>query len=402
MSEAVSPERKEAGTQEESRETPDPDSTAARHEATADVSGADESATRHWDLLPDVCLQRVLFWLGDRDRVRASLVCRRWHHATRSPALWRYRRFRFTGYTSRTRRTEQELAVDYTRSLGSFLEVLDVEVVVPYLRVVTVVRRIQLAICALLRELCSARARLRSLTITNLELERDAWMRGPSKALVQSLVRFLRHMASHLVHLSLWGSRAILQDGLKILDTLASTQRHLVCTGAFSSGILTLDLEGFFSVLLEPPSLLSVPCHITHVHRLESLNLSYSCVTDELLHALGPRVKGQGRRSSGASLKRLRLKCHCREPHSQVVCGSAWASLVQRCPQLCVEIDVEGVTSIDRLQRILLPQVPLTSFVMSECNFSEQDIRCRPIFRDILPHYYSGLQVGLGNHVDVG
>lgn len=400
MSESVSAEQEEGGTQEESRETPDPDSTVERYEVTADVSAADESSSCHWDLLPDVCLQRVLFWLGDQDRVRAALVCCRWRRATRSPALWRHRRVRFTGFTSKTLRTEQELAVEYVRSLGSFLEVLEVEVETPYLCVVAKVRRIQLAICALLRELCNAGARLRSLTIRNLELQRDFWMRGPTKALVQSLVRFLRHMASHLVHLSLWGSRATLQDGLKILQTLASTQQHLDCTGAFSSGILNLDLEGFFSVLLDS-HLLSIPCHIAHIHRLESLTLSYSCVTDELLNALGPKVKGQPRRSTGTSLKRLRLKCHWREPHSQVVCGSEWASLVQRCPQLCVEIDIEGITSIDRLQRILLPEVPLTSFIMSECNFSGQDIRCKPIFRDILPHYYSRLQVGLEDYVYV-
>lgn len=401
MSEDVSPEQEEGGTQEESRETPDSDGTAGRYELTADVSGADDSPPRHWDLLPDVCLQHVLFWLGDQDRVRASLVCCRWHRATRSPALWRHRRFRFTGLISKTLRTEQELAVEYVRSLGSFLEVLEVEVVVPYLRVVAKVRRIQLTICALLRELCSARARLRSLTVRNLELQRDFWMRGPTKALVQSLVRFLRHMAPHLVHLSLWGSRAILQDGLKILEALASTQQHLDCTSDFPSGIVTLDLEGFFSILLQPHDLLSMPCHLTHIHRLESLTLSYSCVTDELLNALGPKVKGPGRRSTGMSLKRLRLKCHWREPHSQVVCGSEWASLVQRCPQLCTEIDIEGITSIDRLQRILLPEVPLTTFIMSECNFSEQDIRCKAIFRDILPHYCSRLQVGLGNDVYV-
>ncbi|KAG5284523.1 hypothetical protein AALO_G00027630 [Alosa alosa] len=386
-SENITPEQEEAGTQEESRETPDPDSSAERYEPTADVSTADESPACHWDLLPDVCLHHVLRWVGDQDRARASLVCSRWHRATRSPALWRRRRFCFMGRTSKSQRPEQEIAVGYARSLGAFLEELEVLVVLPYRRMVTVARRIQLALRALFLELCGAGARLRSFSVRSLDLQQDVWTRGTRNAVVHCLTHFLGHMASHLLHLRLRGCRATLPHGLRILETVArAQQQHLACTGSMSGGIVSLDLEGFFSADVPMHSHQAFPRLISRFYRLECLILSYSCVSDELLEALGSKVRRSG-------LKLLKLKCHYEEPHSQVVCGSAWFSLVRSCPELCVEVDIEGVTNIDRLRRILLPDVPLSSFAMSECNFSEQDISPKPIFRDILPRYCSRLQV---------
>ncbi|KAL2094389.1 hypothetical protein ACEWY4_009108 [Coilia grayii] len=388
-SESVSSEEEQNGTLEESTESPD--SSSGRHEQAADVSEWDESPASGWDLLPDVCLQHVLVWLGDRDRARASLVCRRWHRATRSPALWRSRHFHLTGRCSPGRCSEHDLAVGYARSLGAFLEELEVLVALPYRCRVTVARRLQLALRALFQGLCGSGARLRSLSVRNLQLQRDAWSRSTRNAIVHNLAHFLGHMATHLLHLSLGGSRMTLAQGLKVLKALARTQQHLNSSGGKGGGILSLDLEGFFAP--------SEPVHthppfsqlLGHFHRLEWLSLSYSCVSDELLEALGSsqQVKGRG----CGSLKCLRLKCHNEEPHSQVVWEQAWASLVQRCPKLCVEFDVEGITNVDRLQRILLPRVPLVSFTMSECNFSEQDVNPKPIFRDILPHFWCQLQV---------
>ncbi|XP_062393510.1 F-box only protein 39-like [Sardina pilchardus] len=388
-SEDVTLEQREAGPQEESGEAPEPDGPAESYEPTADVSGADESVARHWALLPDVCLQHVLRWLGDQERARASLVCRRWHRAARSPALWRRRRFCLTGRASKSRRQEQEVAVGYARSLGAFLEELEVLVVLPYRRMVTVARRLQLALRALFLELCGAGARLRSLSVRSLDLQQDVWTRGTRDAVVHCLTHFLGHMAARLLRLRLWGCRASLPHGLRILEVVSrAQQQHLACTGCPSGGMLALDLEGFFSADAAVHTHQSFPRLIGRFHRLERLTLSYSCVSDELLEALGSKVKGHG-----VSLKLLRLKCHYEEPHAQVVCGSAWYALVQSCPELCVEVDIEGVTNIDRLRRILLPGVPLSSFAMSECNFSEQDISPKPVFRDMLPRYWSRLQV---------
>lgn len=396
-SEDFSPEQEEDGTREESGETPD--SSAERCEPTADVSEADDSPSCQWDLLPDVCLQHVLLWLGNLDRARASLVCRRWHRAARSPALWRSRRFCFTGRASKSQRPEQEQAVSYVRSLGAFLEELEVRVVLPYRRKVTVARKLQLALRTLFLELCSTGARLRSLSVRNLELQKDTWTRGTCSGVAHWLTYFLGHMSSYLLHLSLWGCRMSLPHGLKVMEAVARAQQHLACAARHSSGILSLDLEGFFASSVPVYSHQPFSGLIGHFHWLESLSLSYSCVSDELLEALGSstrpgrQAKGHGCSGAGGNLKRLRMKCHHEEPHSQVVCGLAWSSLVRHCPELSVELDVEGITNTDRLRRILLPEIPLCAFTMSECNFSEQEVSARPLFRDILPHYWNQLQV---------
>lgn len=305
---------------------------ALRHEqAAADVSeeGHDSPLLgARWELLPDVCLQHVLLWLGDRDRTRASLVCRRWHRATRSPALWRSRHFRFTGRSTNRGAAcmEQERADGYMRTLGSFLEELEVLVVLPYRSRVSVVRRLQLTLKALFQGVCSSGARLRSLGVRNLQLHREAWTRSTRSNIVNSLAQFLGHASTHLQHLSLWGSRVTLTHGLKILRPLAHAQQYLGGKGGGGGGggILSLDLEGFFASSEPVHNHPDFPLLLGHFHRLEWLSLSYSCVSDELLQALGASQRqGQGgkgyRCGSRSSLKCLRLKCHNEEPHSQVV-----------------------------------------------------------------------------------
>lgn len=104
-----------------------------------------------WGSLPDVCLRHVFGFLPDRDRSSANLVCHHWHNVMRSPSLWRYRFFHFSGRLSKYRQSEYCSAVAYARSMGVYLERLEVCVCPP--RRSLVARRLEQAINGLLSEL---------------------------------------------------------------------------------------------------------------------------------------------------------------------------------------------------------------------------------------------------------
>lgn len=57
----------------------------------------DSDRVSSWGSLLDVCLRRAFAFLPDRDRTRADLVWCHWHHVMRSPSLWRFRFFYFSG-----------------------------------------------------------------------------------------------------------------------------------------------------------------------------------------------------------------------------------------------------------------------------------------------------------------
>lgn len=106
---------------------------------------------RGWGSLPEVCLRQVFWFLCDRDRTSANLVCNHWYQVMHSPSLWRYRFFYFSGRHYRSGMSEHSSAVTYARSLGVYLERLEVCVRPP--RRSMSARRLERTICALFFEL---------------------------------------------------------------------------------------------------------------------------------------------------------------------------------------------------------------------------------------------------------
>ncbi len=122
----------------------DSDLSDEGHEGSSDTASG-------WGSLPHVCLRHVFKFLSDRDRVRASLVCHHWHHVMRSPSLWRYRFFYLSGHLSRHKQSEYRSTVEYVRSLGVYLERLEVYVRFPDKSVTAL--RLKRTICDLFTEL---------------------------------------------------------------------------------------------------------------------------------------------------------------------------------------------------------------------------------------------------------
>ncbi|XP_060912289.1 F-box only protein 39-like [Labrus mixtus] len=339
-----------------------------------------------WGSLPDVCLRHVFRCLSDEDRVSADLVSRHWHQVMHSPSLWRFRFFHFSGRLSKYTQSEYCSAVAYARSLGVYLESLEVCLCPP--RKSSIARRLEQTLTGLLSELTSVKAPLRSLSIVKMELERTPWTASLRSSIVHSLIEFLQTGGSKLTSVCLNGMRNSLPHGLEVLSALALSQTRLTPRCYISS----LDLRGFFSgslanVHLNP----RVPCILCQLPGLTYLTLSYSWLSDELLTALQYRgQQEQGRH--GNPLQSLSLHCSLHEPHQQLVFGSSWSNLVSTCPELKVRITVEQVIDTNRLARILLPEIPLTEFDMTGSYSTDEDWSAKPVLRDLLPQYRRSLQ----------
>ncbi|XP_067113783.1 F-box only protein 39-like [Osmerus mordax] len=381
---------------EEKEEEPDNNGGTDEDDDEEEEDDEDEEMAVHgWGFLPSVCLWRLFWWLRDRDRMCANLVCRHWHAVMHSPSLWRFRRFHLSGRLTRFRRSEPLTTLTYARHLGGYLETLEVCVSSPHSSMVA--RRLQYTLCGLLDELTRAGTRLRSLSLTGLELDRTGWPRAVRGSLVRCLAHFFRRGASQLGSVSLKGARTSLRQGMQLLSALSHSQQHQYLRGR--PGISSLDLDDFFSGPLPVHLHPSLPLALHSLRGLSSLGLSYSCVSDELLQALGQNGWGHGRRGRGYGwarergiLQSLRLRCHVNEAHSQVVCDSSWEGLVERCPGLEVQLHVEQVVNTDRLGRVLLPQVPLTDYSMTSCYFTESDWSAKPVLSEMLPQYWDRLQ----------
>ncbi|KAM6983517.1 F-box only protein 39-like [Tautogolabrus adspersus] len=362
----------------------DPMQTTSEEKPGIDISLSDkgqrDSSERAggWGSLPDVCLRHVFRFLSDEDRVSANLVSRHWHQVIHSPSLWRFRFFNFSGRQSKYTQSEYCSAVAYARSLGVYLESLEVFLFPP--RKSLIARRLEQTITGLLSEL------------TRLDLERTPWTTSLRNSIVHSLIEFLQRGGSTLTSVCLNGMRNSLSHGLEVLSALAHSQRRLTPRCYISS----LDLRGFFSgsftnIHLNP----NVPCILRQLQGLTDLSLSYSWLSDELLTALQYRQQEQGWYPSrdGNPLQTLSLHCSFDEPHQQLVFGSSWTTLVSTCPELKVRFTVEQVVDTNRLARILLPEIPLTEFNMTGSYSTDEDWSAKPVFRDLLPQYRRSLQI---------
>ncbi|XP_042287572.1 F-box only protein 39-like [Thunnus maccoyii] len=380
-------------TWEENFSDEDEDSEGETGEDDSDLSeeggeGSSMKKTSCWGILPDVCLRHVFSFLPDGDRMSADVVCHHWHKVMRSPSLWRFRLFQFSGRLSKFRQSEYCSSVGYARSLGVYLERLEVSVCPP--RRSLIAQRLEQTISGLFSELTRVKAPLKSLTLIKLELDRTAWTLGLRNSLVNCLIHFLRK-ASKLTTISLNWMRNSMHQGLELLSALSHSQRRFPPTRCYIS---SLNLEGFFSGAVPVHLNSNVPCIMRHLQGLTDLSLSYSCLSDELLMALQHRHRG-GRlnpRRDEITLQTFSLHCTLNEPHRQPVCGGSWATLASSSPDLKVKITVHQVINTDRLARILRPEIPLTEYTMVAFYSPDEGWTAKPVLCDMLPQYSRSLQ----------
>ncbi|XP_028340560.1 F-box only protein 39 [Physeter macrocephalus] len=330
-----------------------------------------------WATLPDVCLRRIFWWLGDKDRSRAALVCRRWNQMMYSADLWRYRTITFSGRPSRVHASEFESALWYVKKFGSYLEHLEIKFLNPYNAVLT--KKFQVTMQGLLLCLGKRNNRLKSLSIQHLELDRLVWRNSIRSLFLKSLSSFLKKMGQHLDYLNLKGARLTVEQGCHILNSLSYLRKESMVSG--------LNIEDYFSHHLAVYSSPQFNKTMATFRSLVSLTLSYNCISDELLENLCENNAG--------TLWTLNIKCHIRDPHGQVIWGMSWAKLARSATHLKVNFFFEQVMKYERLARILLQEIPVRSISLRNCSFRDPDWSMRPTLTDLLPTFRHTLQVGM-------
>ncbi|KAB0367749.1 F-box only protein 39 [Muntiacus reevesi] len=327
-----------------------------------------------WATLPDVCLRRVFWWLGDRDRSRAALVCRKWNQMMYSADLWRYRTITFSGRPSRVHASEFESALWYVKKFGHYLEHLEIKFLNPYNAVLT--KKFQVTMRGLLSCLGKSNNRLKSLSIQHLELDRLVWRNSIRSSFMKSLSFFLKKMGRHLNYLSLKGARLTTEQGCHILNALSYLRNE--------STVSELNIEDYFSHHLAVYSSPQFSKTMATFRNLVSLTLNYNCISDELLENLCDNNAG--------TLRTMNIKCHIHDPHGQVIWGMSWAKLARHTTSLKVNFFFERVMKYERLARILLQEIPIRSISLRSCYFSDPDWSMRPTLTDLLPTFRHTLQ----------
>ncbi|XP_033995764.1 F-box only protein 39-like [Trematomus bernacchii] len=352
----------------------DEDNGEKMGEVLSDAGCSSES----WAILPVLCLTQVFKFLDEGDRRSADLVCQRWHNIMHSPSLWRSHTFHLNVRPSKYKQSEFHSSVAYVQSRGVYLERLVVLVNPP--STYSIASRLLRTIKTIFDELTRVRASLKSISLTNLELDRPCWTSGLRNSFVIFLVSFLRKQGSKLDSVCLNGMKIGMIQGLEMLSTLAQSQKRT----SHRCSISTLDLKGFFSGEVPVYRNTNMPRTLSIMKGLTHLSLSYSCLSDELLKALQPRERGW---RDFIHLKTLSLWCSLNVPHGQVICGHSWESLASRCPGLKVKIAVDQILNTNRLARILLPEIPLVDFSMTTFYSPNEEWSPRPLFYVMLPQF---------------
>uniref|UniRef100_A0A8D0RUK2 F-box only protein 39 n=4 Tax=Sus scrofa TaxID=9823 RepID=A0A8D0RUK2_PIG len=327
-----------------------------------------------WATLPDVCLRRVFWWLGDRDRSRAALVCRKWNQIMYSADLWRYRTITFSGRPSRVHASEFESALWYVKKFGRYLEHLEIKFLNPYNAVLT--KKFQVTMRGLLSCLGKSNNRLRSLSIQHLELDRLVWRNSIRSSFMKSLSFFLKKMGKHLDYLNLKGARLTVEQGCHVLNSLSYLRNESV--------VSELNIEDYFSHHLAVYSSPQFNKTMATFRSLASLTLNYNCISDELLENLCE--------NNASTLWTMNIKCHVHDPHGQVIWGMSWAKLARHATNLKVNFFFERVMKYERLARILLQEIPVRSISLRSCYFSDPDWSMRPTLTELLPTFRHTLQ----------
>ncbi|KAI5280846.1 F-box only protein 39 [Manis pentadactyla] len=323
----------------------------------------------YWAALPDVCLCRIFWWLGDRDRSSAALVCRKWNQMMYSAELWRYRTITFSGRPSKVHASEYESAVWYVKKFGHYLEHLEIKFLHPYNIFLT--KKFQITMRGLLSCLGKRNEGLKSLSIQHLELDRLVWRNSVRRSFIKSLSFFLKKMGKHLDYLNLKGARLTLEQGCHVLNSLSSLRSRSV--------VSELNIEDFFSHHLAVYGSPQFNRTMAMFHGLVSLTLNYNCISDELLDNLSE--------NNASTLRNMYIKCHIHDPHRQVIWGMSWAKLARHTTNLKVNFFFEWVMKYEHLARILLQEIPVRSISLRSCYFSDPDWSMKPTLLDLLPTF---------------
>ncbi|XP_019366851.1 PREDICTED: F-box only protein 39-like [Gavialis gangeticus] len=327
-----------------------------------------------WAYLPDVCLSHVFWWLDDRDRSQAALVCKRWSQAMYSGSLWRTRTITFRGMPSRLHTAELESSLWYVKKFGKYLEHLEIRFLNPYNAILT--RKFQVTMKGLLSRLGKCNSRLVSLSMQHLELDRLVWKIITRNQFIKNLILFLKRVGSHLDHLSLKGARVTLEEGCELLSSLSYLKNKSLAS--------EVNIENFFErhlAVYRSPLFYET---MSKFRNLAILTLNYNCISDELLDTLCEH--------NAHSLWTLNIKCHIHDPHRQIIWGASWANLGKRAPKLRVNFFFERVMKHDKLARILLAEIPVRSINLRSCYFRDPDWTMRPTLTNLLPSYKHILQ----------
>ncbi|KAG8008603.1 F-box only protein 39, partial [Nibea albiflora] len=291
----------------------------------------------------------------------------------------------FSGRMSKYRRAECYSAVLYVRSMGSYLERLQVFVYPPHKT--SRAQRLKQAINELLTELLSVRAPLRSFSLVGLELDRCCWSLVHKNSIIRDLCNFFSKCLT-LTSVCLNDMRNNMHDGLEVISAMSHTQ----CQHYPRANISSLELKGFFSSIM-PAYRSSVSHPFFHLHGLTNLSLNYSCLTNDLLTVLQhgqPLQRHYYRKEK--TLQTFALYCTLSDLHQQPVSGDLWASLASRCSNLKVKLTVDQVVNNNQLARILLPEIPLTEYTMTAFYTPDPDSSAKPLLSDMLPQYRHSLQ----------
>ncbi|XP_069505992.1 F-box only protein 39 [Ambystoma mexicanum] len=327
-----------------------------------------------WYYLPTVCLHRVFWWLGDKDRANAALVCKTWYDGMYAAFLWRTRSIIFSGRPSKRNASEFDSSVAYAIQFGKYVEKLEIRFLNPYNAILT--RKFQITMRSLLSSLGKCNHRMRYLTIQDLGLDRLVWRTTIRNSFIKSLNFFLKKANRNLTYISLKGARLTIDQGCGLLSSLSHPKKV-----SYAS---ELNIEDYFSHHLPVHSCPIFSQTIAAFCQLSTLSLNYNCISDTFLETLAE--------TCAHTLQILNLKCHTNDPHRQVVCGTSWYKLVRRAPDLRVNAFFERVIRHEHLMRILLAEIPVRSIILRSCYFSDPDWALRPTLIDLIPQYRRTLQ----------
>ncbi|MEE6468919.1 hypothetical protein FKM82_008420 [Ascaphus truei] len=334
----------------------------------------DDCCQSCWADLPEVCLRKVFWWLVDMDRSNAALVCRKWNQIMYCAALWKSRTIIFRGRPSINNTTECQTAVWYVRRFGRYLEHLEIRFLNPYSALLT--RRFQITMRSLLSNLGKSNKRLKSLSIQHLELEKLVWRNTIRNSFVRSLSFFLKKVGRHLEYLNLKGARMTLEQGCAILESLSYFRNVTHAT--------ELNIEDFFSHHISVYSNTLFNRIMSTFQNLQTLNLNYNCISDNLLAIL--------RENCSHSLRTINIKCHISDPHGHVVFRMSWTKLAKQAKNLKVNFFFERVIKYNNLASILMSEIPVRSISMRSCFISDPDWSMRSTLAELLPCYRHTLQ----------
>ncbi|XP_052792588.1 F-box only protein 39-like [Mya arenaria] len=321
----------------------------------ADVDGTSPD----FSSLPDVAWVRILQHLPLQDRARAARTCHALTDAFNHPSLWSTQTLHFLGNDDNFRRkAEAVTASNYylalTKQFGQYFQHLTI-------KISGHLRKMAGELQELLIEVAE-NCRLESLT---LDVGRQTsqfhtnYGFPPDTESIRVLAAFVRH-AFRMKHLNIrsWPmfEGIITKDECNIFKALKSNEK--LKKNLEKLTIFWLDEVTWSErrpILLSPEDSLDLVCNFRN---LTTLGLRSPMISNELLISLADRTRRK--------LENLKIVVHfINDSKFQVprVTPKTWQSLIDRNPNLRVEVLVFLATPDFELANLLPPEVPVSHFM---------------------------------------